>query len=275
MTQEIAKRDNAIVEQVVLHGDLAELSPADRVAYYARVCESLGLNPFTRPFEFIQLNNKLTLYARRDATDQLRRLQHVSVAITSRESVEGVYVVTAKATIGDRADESIGAVDISSLKGEFRANAMMKAETKAKRRVTLSIVGLGWLDETEISDIPKGDIQRIDVDLNTGEIKDKPKAVIAPQSEAIKKEIDSIYGPEPGEKVTGEPGKPVAKASPAITTPMLAKINTDAQKMHYAGPELSALVKHAYGVDDLHLLTVAQGNSLIEMISRGEKAPEG
>ncbi len=30
----------------------------------------------------------------------------------------------------------------------------MKAETKAKRRVTLSIVGLGWLDETETDSIP-------------------------------------------------------------------------------------------------------------------------
>jgi len=30
----------------------------------------------------------------------------------------------------------------------------MKAETKAKRRVTLSIAGLGWLDETELDTIP-------------------------------------------------------------------------------------------------------------------------
>ena len=31
----------------------------------------------------------------------------------------------------------------------------MKAETKAKRRVTLSIAGLGWLDETELETIPR------------------------------------------------------------------------------------------------------------------------
>jgi hypothetical protein len=35
------------------------------------------------------------------------------------------------------------------------ANALMKAETKAKRRVTLSIAGLGWLDETELETIPQ------------------------------------------------------------------------------------------------------------------------
>jgi hypothetical protein len=33
------------------------------------------------------------------------------------------------------------------------ANALMKAETKAKRRATLSICGLGMLDETEVEDI--------------------------------------------------------------------------------------------------------------------------
>jgi hypothetical protein len=32
----------------------------------------------------------------------------------------------------------------------------MRAETKAKRRVTLSIAGLGWLDETELATIPQG-----------------------------------------------------------------------------------------------------------------------
>jgi len=34
------------------------------------------------------------------------------------------------------------------------ANAIMKAITKAKRRVTLSICGLGMLDETEVESLP-------------------------------------------------------------------------------------------------------------------------
>ena len=40
-----------------------------------------------------------------------------------------------------------------SLPPEAKANAMMKAETKAKRRVTLSICGLGMLDESEFDTI--------------------------------------------------------------------------------------------------------------------------
>jgi len=159
----ITKVDN-LLEKVVLEGDLTQLLPVDRVAYYSRVCDSLGLNPYTRPFEYIKLNGKLTLYARRDATDQLRNLKNVSINITNRETIDGVYIVTAQAQLGERTDESTGAVDVSSLKGETKANAMMKAETKAKRRVTLSIVGLGWLDETEVESISKTDAQRVKVD---------------------------------------------------------------------------------------------------------------
>ena len=144
-----------VLEKVITEGDLSLLPPADRVMYYKTVCESVGLNPFTKPFEYIKLNGKLTLYAKRDATDQLRKIHGISVQIVARETVGDVYVVTARATdVTGRADESIGAVPLKGLQGESLANAFMKAETKAKRRVTLSIAGLGMLDETEISSIP-------------------------------------------------------------------------------------------------------------------------
>jgi len=144
----------AQIEQVLVNGNLATLTSEQRVTYYNRVCESVGLNPLTRPFEYITLNGKLVLYARRDCTDQLRKIHGVSIEVAARELVEGVYVVTARATMASgRADESIGAVPLDGLKGEARANAMMKAETKAKRRVTLSVCGLGMLDETEAESV--------------------------------------------------------------------------------------------------------------------------
>ena len=150
---EIARAN--VLEKVVIEGDLSVLKPADRVMYYRTVCESVGLNPFTKPFEYIKLNNKLTLYAKRDATDQLRKIHGISVQIVARENVGDVYVVTARATdMTGRTDESVGAVPLKGLQGEALANAFMKAETKAKRRVTLSIAGLGMLDETEVTTIP-------------------------------------------------------------------------------------------------------------------------
>ncbi|MDE2105894.1 MAG: hypothetical protein KGL39_52215 [Patescibacteria group bacterium] len=153
---ELVAQDHwALMEKVVVHGDISKLSPAERISLYRQVCESVGLNPLTRPFEYLILNGKMVLYARKDATDQLRRLHNVSVRIVVRERHDDVYVVTAQASMpSGRTDESIGAVSIAGLKGDALANAYMKCEAKAKRRVTLSICGLGLLDETEVDSIP-------------------------------------------------------------------------------------------------------------------------
>ena len=176
---ELARGTGAeVLERVIVQGDLAQLTPAERVMYYRQVCESLGLNPLTRPFEYIILNGRLTLYARKDAADQLRRIHGISVRIVAREMIEslGLYVVTARATTPDgREDEAIGAVSVKGLTGEALANAIMKAETKAKRRVTLSIVGLGWSDESEVESVPGA--RTVRVDHETGEILDRPTMV--------------------------------------------------------------------------------------------------
>jgi hypothetical protein len=146
-----------VVEKVVIGGDLAGLNATQRAEYYGAVCRSLGLNPLTKPFEYLNLNGKLRLYALRDCADQLRRLHGISIYIANRERLSDIYIVTARAKDRQgREDESTGAVTVGNLKGDALANALMKAETKAKRRVTLSIAGLGWLDETELETIPQG-----------------------------------------------------------------------------------------------------------------------
>jgi hypothetical protein len=149
------QQDNAMasIEEVLMTGDLKSLSAEERVIYHNRVCESIGLNPLTRPFDYLNLNNKLILYARKDATDQLRALRGINIIEVRREQVGDLLIVTATAQTKDgRRDESIGAVNTKGLAGEALANALMKAETKAKRRVTLSIAGLGLLDESEAAD---------------------------------------------------------------------------------------------------------------------------
>jgi len=144
-----------VIAKVLLGGDLAQLTSAQQISYYRAVCDSVGLNPLTKPFEFLRLSGRLVLYALRNATDQIRHKYGISVTITARELLEDTYVVTARATLPNgRHDESIGAVPIAGLKGEARSNAMMKCETKSKRRVTLSLVGLSTLDESEVESIP-------------------------------------------------------------------------------------------------------------------------
>jgi hypothetical protein len=143
------------VEQALVSGDLAGLDPDARLNYYLKVCSSLGLNPLTKPFDYIVLNGKLVLYARKDATDQLRKIHRVSITRLEREQIGDLLVVTASAATPDgRQDSAIGAVNVKGLGGESLANALMKAETKSKRRVTLSLCGLGMTDESEVESIP-------------------------------------------------------------------------------------------------------------------------
>lgn len=145
-----------IMESVLLKGDLAKLEPTERVRYYNEVCKSIGLNPLTQPFAYITLNGKLTLYALRACTDQLRKVNSVSLEIVSKEVTDDILTVHVRAKLPDgRVDEDLGAVAFpATMKGEARANQELKCITKAKRRATLSICGLGWLDETEVQDIP-------------------------------------------------------------------------------------------------------------------------
>ena len=144
------------LEKVLISGDLSALSPKERVSYYMTLCKILKLNPLVKPFEYSNYNGKLVLYALRGCTDQLREIRGINVEEISSKEESGLYVVTAK--IRDkkgRTEISTGVVNIENLKGDARANAIMKAETKAKRRATLSICGLSMMDETELETVPQ------------------------------------------------------------------------------------------------------------------------
>jgi hypothetical protein len=152
--EEITKQDDAIMESVLLQGDLSKLTPAQRVSYYKKVCESMGLNPLTRPFDYLNLKGKLTLYAKKDAADQLRNIHGVSIDDVDIVENATQFVVKVKGHNKDgRTDVEVGVVNKTDMQGDL-ANAQMKAVTKGKRRLTLSLCGLGWLDETEVQTIP-------------------------------------------------------------------------------------------------------------------------
>lgn len=154
------------LEKVLIQGDLSSLNPAERMLYYTTLCKTVGLNPLARPFEYISLQGKLTLYAKRDCTDQLRKIHGVSITIVDKGIDGDCYNVIARATDSSgRTDESTGSVSFNNLKGDARSNAIMKAETKAKRRVTLSICGLGMLDESEVSSIPQATVVTTPIDV--------------------------------------------------------------------------------------------------------------
>lgn len=203
------------IEKVLISGDLAPLTPEQRVRYYYSVCDSLNINPLTKPFAYIELNGALTLYALKDCTDQLRKRDNISIAIVAREIHDDVYVVTARATAPDgRVDEATGAVPLIRedgtweearsgkrffkgngryipLKPDDRANAMMKAETKARRRATLAICGLGMTDESELETIPNARRVPMD-DAPVARVVAEKRAALKPDREALIAEIERL-----------------------------------------------------------------------------------
>ena len=211
--------DISVPEQVLLTGDLSALSSAERVAYYLQVCKSTGLNYLTKPFEYLPLSDgkggqKLILYARADATDQLRSSRGISVEIVNTQVLDGVFIVTARTSdASGRRGENIGAVPlvrengqwktsqngkrfiekdgtVTPLSPEERSNAMMKAYTKAARRATLQHAGLGFLDESEIESIASRPAP-VEVEQQAPQIA-APAAAEPAVPKAIKPTIDAV-----------------------------------------------------------------------------------
>ena len=197
----------AEIEKVLIGGDLAPLTPEQRLSYYNRICESLGLNPLTKPFAYITLNSKMQLYALKDCTEQLRKIHGVSITSVDPKQIGDLLVVVAAAQDREgRIDSSTGAVNVKGVSGENLANAMMKCETKAKRRVTLSLCGLGMLDETEIDTLKEQGV----ASEPTGNKWEAPAKSAEPAASVI-----SHNSPEPDIRPRSQKGAPQTTQAPS------------------------------------------------------------
>jgi hypothetical protein len=130
------------INDIVQQGDISGLKPTQRSQFLSRLAEYLKLNPFSKPFDLIQVkkpdgSKKMIIYANRAAADQIRERDGISVELVSEGPLQ----------IGE-------AIRLAGLSGEDLANAIMKCHTKAARRGTLSFAGLGFPDESEVSSIP-------------------------------------------------------------------------------------------------------------------------
>lgn len=183
-----------IVSNLIINGDLSKLSAPQKIEYYKGFCERLGLDPFTQPFKILSLNGKQVLYCDRSGAQQLNKKHGVSHEIKTREKVEELYIVTCRASLPDgRYTDSIGAVNIKGFAGDNLANAIMKCETKAKRRATLDLLGLGILDETETGTIPGAQV--VDIPYDCDELKDEYLQLLS-QLESITREVDAKMMPD-------------------------------------------------------------------------------
>lgn len=145
----VANREEAAgaLQHILATGDLSKLSNEQRVAHYLDICQSLSLNPRSRPFDWLVLDGKLVLYPNKSCAEQLRREHQISVKVTRREIVGDLFVCEVEGrTPSGRTDEASKYVPLIGTRGRLvgkdLANAFAKAETGAKRRLVLSMVGL-------------------------------------------------------------------------------------------------------------------------------------
>lgn len=192
---ELSTRDeSAMVDSLVTRGDWSGLNPAERARVYTAVCKQHGLNPMSQPFAFLRLNGKEVLYANRGATDQLAAMHHVNRKIIDGPKIVDicgtkVALCTAEATLPNGRVETATA----TLPVVDPVNLYMKLETKAKRRATLSILGLGMMDEMETETIPGA--ERLAMGAVTLVRDDAPAQLAAPDAlAAFRADLDAADG---------------------------------------------------------------------------------
>jgi hypothetical protein len=148
------------ISQLILKGDIGKLSESEQIVYYRAICTHLGLDPLTRPFDYLLLQGRKVLYLNKGGAEQLTNKHGLSMAISKTEKIEDIYLVTARSSspTGRYADAT-GAVSTNGLRGNDLCNALMRAETKASRRATIRLLGLSMLDETEIETIKDAKVE--------------------------------------------------------------------------------------------------------------------
>lgn len=201
-----AEQMDDILSNIVLKGDISQLKPAEKVQYYNSICQRVGIDPMLQPFQLLKLQGKEVMYATKGATEQLRMVHGISVTAMTTQHIGDCYIVqvTVQNAKG-RIDFGTGAVNIKGQNGDQLANALMKAETKAKRRATLSICGLGMLDETEIETIPEAKPMSELNQLNGAPVETKKTRRVDDMPESLRETGEKNEPETPGQQAPASP----------------------------------------------------------------------
>jgi hypothetical protein len=166
---------SSAMEHVLATGDLAQFTPKQRVGYYLWLCQKLSIDSTSRPFDWLVLDGRLVLYPNKSCAEQLRRRHQISVELVRKEVSGDFFVVEVR---GWRPN---GQQDFASkyvplrdgrgnrLAGQQYVNALAKAETGAKRRLTFSMVGLAAVPDTD--DLRHARVATVDAN---GNVLDRP-----------------------------------------------------------------------------------------------------
>jgi hypothetical protein len=138
--------------------DLERLDADQKAQYYRDACAFLGIPANLNLLAFINANVGDTgrhevLYAKKGATDFIRESRGITTlslqAIPNFVPGQVCFIASGRDKNG-RDEYAVGAASIEGLTGKALSDAIMTAQTRATRRMTLQFVGGGILDESEL-----------------------------------------------------------------------------------------------------------------------------
>jgi len=154
----------AVMEQLI-RGDVSSVPREALLRYIFLFCERVGISPLAVPFSLVKTQGGMRLVANRNFYDAVASKFSVSRECVAEGFFEGtkLYFTRYRATTPDgRATEDMALVDTAGLNGNDLANAIMKAHTKGRNRVTRAHLGFPFPDESEAETVPDASVVGID-----------------------------------------------------------------------------------------------------------------
>lgn len=199
------------VEAAIMTNNFQGLSVSQRIAIVVKRCEKLGVDPTQGPFVWGKGDGgRLMLVATKNLSQQLRANKDLRCEIVedwSQAATMGILIVRCTVSIPNgRSDQDIGVVSLKNKQGEGLANIIMAAYTKAKNRATLSLCGVGGLDESEMAAIRSEQRQKL--------FEAEPQGMrrVEPGPNAMNQ---GLLGQGTGDHVPG--GQPLQVAAPRVS----------------------------------------------------------
>ncbi len=136
--------------------DLEKLTEEQRQEYYLEACKHFGVPPELGVLRFQYMDAgegkaNLVLYALKGASDIIRANKGIDTLSLTDKIVNGsiMFHCTGRDKTG-RSEMAVGVMYIEGLRGSALDKAIMTAQTRATRRMTMQFAGGGLLDESEL-----------------------------------------------------------------------------------------------------------------------------
>lgn len=167
MSEEIVKLEQQMISELrqsesmrayLRTGDLSTLPEAEQDRVLVKMCAHYGLDPILRPFCIIPAQGKKIWYPTKAATDMVASRDALTRKFKERRIDKELMIceIIMEITDGKRIEEGTAVVSLGEfvrdpksgqiteqmMRGEAVANAIMRCETKAKRRATLAWFGM-------------------------------------------------------------------------------------------------------------------------------------